>query len=127
MGWIPLSITSSIRLANRFYYVISDVFNAPAYFSCIGPRICIRFLILFCPRVFLVSFRYLIPFNRKAPVLLLIRRTAFRYWWLIVLNIVSSMVEAVTEGATLAVIFLAVDTLASSGNNLSKLMSNPLF
>ena len=66
-----------------------------AYFSCIGPRICIRFLILFCPRVFWFLFRYLIPFSQSACTVInsnsisVLVVNCFKYC--------SNVVEAVTE------------------------------
>ena len=50
-------------------------------------------------------------FQSKAPADCLIRQTARKQWKLLLVNIVSSLLEAFTEGATLAIIFLAVEHL----------------
>ena len=48
----------------------------------------------------------------QEPAAQLIRSTARQQWRLILLNLGSSLLEAFTEGATLAVVFLAVVFLA---------------
>ena len=48
----------------------------------------------------------------NAPADRLIRRTAREQWRLVALNLASSLVEAFSAGATLAVIFLSVETLS---------------
>ena len=48
----------------------------------------------------------LAPLRSDEPVDRLIRSTARQQWRLIVLNLSSSLVEAFTEGATLAVMFI---------------------
>jgi ATP-binding cassette subfamily B protein/subfamily B ATP-binding cassette protein MsbA len=50
---------------------------------------------------------------------LLIRRTARQQWRLIALNLVTSLVQAGTEGVTLAVVFLAVEVLSAPGGNFN--------
>jgi ATP-binding cassette, subfamily B, bacterial MsbA len=52
------------------------------------------------------------PLIEAQPAPALIRATARQQWRLIALNLGTSLVEAFTEGATLAVIFLAVDLLS---------------
>jgi len=54
------------------------------------------------------------PLLSKEPVALLVRHTARNEWRLIGLNLFSSVVEASTEGATLATVFLAVKVLSTS-------------
>lgn len=65
----------------------------------------------------------LAPILGRQPAGKLIRNTARRYWQLISINLVCSLFEALTEGATLGVIFLAVQVLTSDkeNNHLSKL------
>jgi ATP-binding cassette, subfamily B, bacterial MsbA len=57
--------------------------------------------------------RYLKPFLSQEPVALLIRDTALTQWRLLSLNVVSTLLEAITEGGTLAVVFLAVKILSA--------------
>ncbi|MEB3360570.1 MAG: ABC transporter ATP-binding protein [Synechococcaceae cyanobacterium] len=52
----------------------------------------------------------------KSPAARLTIISARKEWRLIVINFISSVFEALTEGATLGVIFLAVELLTSSGN-----------
>lgn len=73
------------------------------------------------------------PFRRlfrsllsQEPVAQLIRHTARQQWRLLILNLVSSLVEALTEGATLAVIFLAVEVLTKQGHQSLIWTRNPL-
>jgi ATP-binding cassette subfamily B protein/subfamily B ATP-binding cassette protein MsbA len=56
------------------------------------------------------------PLLDQKPASKLIRRTSKEQWKLIVVNIVSSLLEAFSEGATFAVIFLAVEVLTSPSN-----------
>ncbi|MFM7675422.1 MAG: ATP-binding cassette domain-containing protein [Synechococcus sp.] len=53
---------------------------------------------------------------KPTPVARLIRQTGRRQWRLLVVNFATSLVEAFSEGASLAVVFLAVQVLASSGS-----------
>lgn len=53
------------------------------------------------------------PLLSNQPAAKLIRKTARQQWRLIALNISSSLVEALSEGATLGVVFLAVEVLSA--------------
>lgn len=53
------------------------------------------------------------PLLSDKPAAQLIRQTARQQWRLIVLNLSSSLVEALSEGATLGVVFLAVEVLSA--------------
>jgi subfamily B ATP-binding cassette protein MsbA len=68
----------------------------------------------------------LAPFLSQEPVSLLIRQTAQQQWRLIALNLGSSLVEAFSEGATLAVVFLAVQVLSAPPGTPFSWTSNPL-
>ncbi|MCT0214360.1 ABC transporter ATP-binding protein/permease [Synechococcus sp. CS-1327] len=72
----------------------------------------------------------LAPLIGAQPAPALIRSTARQQWRLIALNFGTSLVEAFTEGATLAVIFLAVDLLSrpvsAAGGSAMNWASNPL-
>jgi ATP-binding cassette subfamily B protein/subfamily B ATP-binding cassette protein MsbA len=57
---------------------------------------------------------FLDPFFSQEPALLLIRKTARDQWKLIVLNLGCNLVGALSEGATLGVVFLAVKVLSAS-------------
>jgi ATP-binding cassette, subfamily B, bacterial MsbA len=69
--------------------------------------------------------RLVTPLFSQEPAAQLIRRTASQQWRLIALNLGSSVVEAFSEGATLGVVFLAVEVLSApaAGFNWA---SNPL-
>ena len=56
------------------------------------------------------------PFVSQEPVAQLIRQTARRQWRLIAVNLGSSVLEAFSEGATLGVVFLAVEVLSAPAN-----------
>ncbi len=62
----------------------------------------------------------------QEPAAQLIRSTARQQWRLIALNLGSSLVEAFTEGATLAVVFLAVDVLSAPAGTPFNWASNPI-
>ncbi len=62
----------------------------------------------------------------QEPAAQLIRSTARQQWRLIVLNLGSSLVEAFTEGATLAVVFLAVEVLSAPAVTPFNWASNPI-
>ena len=62
----------------------------------------------------------------QEPAAQLIRSTARQQWRLIVLNLGSSLVEAFTEGATLAVVFLAVEVLSAPADTPFNWTSNPI-
>ena len=64
------------------------------------------------------------PFIDQSPSGELVRSTARRQWRTIALNLGTSLVEAFSEGATFAVIFLAVGLLSSPGP--MNWASNPL-
>ena len=53
------------------------------------------------------------PFLSQKPAAKLIRRTARQQWRLIGLNLASSLVEAVSEGGTMAIVFFAVKVLSA--------------
>ncbi|MFY8148882.1 MAG: ABC transporter ATP-binding protein [Prochlorococcaceae cyanobacterium] len=57
----------------------------------------------------------LAPFCDPAPASRLIRQTARQQWRLLALNLATSLLEAFSEGASLAVVFLAVQVLSSDG------------
>ena len=65
------------------------------------------------------------PFLSQEPAAQLIRQTARQQWRLIAVNLGSSVLEAFSEGATLAVVFLAVEVLSARGDGLNW-ASNPL-
>lgn len=56
--------------------------------------------------------RLLAPLLSQQPAAQLIRSTARQQWRLLAVNLGSSALEALSQGATLAVVFLAVDVLA---------------
>lgn len=62
----------------------------------------------------------------QEPAAQLMRSTARQQWRLIVLNLGSSLVEAFTEGATLAVVFLAVEVLSAPAGTPFNWASNPI-
>ncbi len=55
------------------------------------------------------------PLLDQRPASRLIRQTARQQWKLIALSLATSVIQAVSEGATLGVIFLAVDLLGKTG------------
>lgn len=57
-----------------------------------------------------------------SPASALIRETARRQWKLLALNLGANLTAAVSEGATLAVIFLAVQWLSNSSKNNSQIL-----
>ena len=68
----------------------------------------------FCPSALLFYFHALLAqLLSQDPADKLIRQTALHQWRLIAVNLVSSVVEALTEGATLGVVFLAVELLSA--------------
>jgi subfamily B ATP-binding cassette protein MsbA len=62
--------------------------------------------------------RLLQPLTSQEPADRLIRNTAREQWRLIALNLGSSLVQALTEGASLGVVFLAVEVLSASADSL---------
>lgn len=70
--------------------------------------------------------RLLSPLVGHEPADRLIRDVARRQWRLLAVNLGSSLVEALTEGATLGVIFLAVELLTAAEEGTVSLGNNPL-
>ena len=70
--------------------------------------------------------RMLFPLAGHEPADLLIREVARRHWRLLAANLGSSMVEALAEGATLGVTFLAVELLTAAEKGPVPWGSNPL-
>jgi subfamily B ATP-binding cassette protein MsbA len=70
--------------------------------------------------------RYLNPFLSEEPVAVLIRETARKQWRLLALNLGSTLLEAFSEGATLGVVFLAVEVLSAPTSSPFNWESNPL-
>lgn len=68
----------------------------------------------------------LAPIFSEEPASMLIRQTARQQWRLIAVNLTSSLIEAFSEGATLGVIFLAVEVLSRSGSQGFDWSSNAL-
>lgn len=66
------------------------------------------------------------PFFSEEPAALLIRQTARQQLRLIALNLGSSLVEAFSEGATLGVVFLAVEVLSAPADTPFDWSVNPL-
>jgi ATP-binding cassette, subfamily B, bacterial MsbA len=54
------------------------------------------------------------PLKSQEPAYQLIRQTARAQWRLVTLNVTSNLVGALSEGGTLAVVFLAVEVLSAS-------------
>jgi subfamily B ATP-binding cassette protein MsbA len=65
-------------------------------------------------------------FFNQEPAAQLIRSTARQHWRLLAVNFVSSVLEALSEGATLGVVFLAVQVLAASDGTPFNWATNPL-
>ncbi len=57
--------------------------------------------------------KLLVPLLSQEPAAQLIRSTAIQQWRLLTVNLLSSVTEALSEGATLGVVFLAVQVLAA--------------
>jgi ATP-binding cassette subfamily B protein/subfamily B ATP-binding cassette protein MsbA len=68
----------------------------------------------------------LAPMVSQQPAAKLIRQTARQQWRLIVVNLGSSLAEAFSEGAILAVIFLAVEVLSAAPGTPFNWASNPI-
>ena len=68
----------------------------------------------------------LVPLLGQQPVARLIRQTARQQWRLIALNLGSSLVEAFSEGATLALVFLAVEVLSPTAGEAFNWSDNPI-
>lgn len=69
---------------------------------------------------------FLRPLLSQEPVSKLMRETARKQWRLIALTLGSSLVEAFSEGASLAVVFMAVQVLSAPVNSPFNWSSNPL-
>lgn len=69
---------------------------------------------------------FLRPLLSQEPVSRLMRETARKQWRLIALTLASSLVEALSEGASLAVVFMAVQVLSAPVNSPFNWSSNPL-
>lgn len=69
--------------------------------------------------------RLLQPFLSQEPAARLFRQTARQQWRLIAVNLGSSIVQAFSEGATLGVVFLAVEVLSARVDGFNW-ASNPL-
>lgn len=65
-------------------------------------------------------------FRGQEPASRLIRQTARQQWRLIVVNLLSSVVESLSEGATLGVVFLAVEVLSAPEGSRFNWASKPL-
>ena len=70
--------------------------------------------------------RLLQPFRSKEPVAQLLRETARKEWRLIAITLGSSLVEALSEGASLAVVFMAVQVLSAPVDAPFNWSSSPL-
>lgn len=68
----------------------------------------------------------LTPLFSQEPAARLIRQTARQQWRLLGLNLGTSLVEAGTEGATIGVVFLAVEILSKQGRKGFDWTTNPL-
>ncbi len=68
----------------------------------------------------------LAPLLSQEPVAQLIRRTARQQWRLLAFNLGGSLAEAVSEGATLGVLFLAVELLTSPATARERWAALPL-
>ena len=70
--------------------------------------------------------RLLEPLLSQEPAAQLIRSTARQQWRLLAVNLGSSVLEALSEGATLAVVFLAVQVLAAPEGTPFNWATNPI-
>lgn len=70
--------------------------------------------------------RFLAPLLSQEPALELIRSTARHHWRLLAVNLSSSLAEALSEGATLGVMFLAVEVLATPEGTPFNGATNPM-
>jgi len=66
------------------------------------------------------------PLMSQQPAAKLIRQTARQQWRLIALNLGCSLLEAVSEGATLAVVFMAVEVLSAPAGEPLGVAISPL-
>lgn len=65
-------------------------------------------------------------FRGQEPANRLIRQTARQQWRLIAINLLSSLLESLSEGATLGVVFLAVEVLSAPEGSHFNWASKPL-
>jgi subfamily B ATP-binding cassette protein MsbA len=70
--------------------------------------------------------KLLAPLLSQEPAAQLIRSTARQQWRLLAVNLGSSVVEALSEGATLAVVFLAVEVLSAPEGSGFNWSSHPM-
>ena len=70
--------------------------------------------------------RVLHPLRSQEPAAQLIRHTARQQWRLLVVNLVCSLLQAFSEGATLGVVFLAVEVLSAPAAEPFNWASNPI-
>ena len=66
------------------------------------------------------------PFVNREPGSQLIRETALQQWRVVLVNILSSFTESLTEGATLGLVFLAVEVMSSPSNAVSAWSKTPV-
>lgn len=67
----------------------------------------------------LYSFKtFLKPFFSQDPAAKLIRETVSKQWQVVLVNILSSITESLTEGATLGLVFLAVEVMSSQSSTI---------
>ena len=71
--------------------------------------------------------RYLSPILSAQPVAVLIRETARKQWRLLTLSLGSMLVEAFSEGVTLAIVFMSVELLSAPRGTATRWESHPLF
>ena len=67
------------------------------------------------------------PFRDQKPASVLVRQTAREEWKLIVLNLFCAILQAVTEGLTLGVMFFAVEVLSKPIGSVFSIGSYPVF
>jgi subfamily B ATP-binding cassette protein MsbA len=65
-------------------------------------------------------------FQGEEPASRLIRQTAYREWRLIVINLFSSVVQSLSEGATLGIVFLAAELLSAPEGSQFNWSNKPL-
>ena len=70
--------------------------------------------------------RLLQPLRSQEPAAQLIRQTARQQWRLLAVNAGGSLLQAFSEGATLAVVFLAVEALSAPAAEPFNWASNPI-
>ena len=70
--------------------------------------------------------KLLAPLLSQEPVAQLFRSTARQQWQLLAVNLGSGVVDALCEGATLAVVFLAVEVLSAPAGSSFNLSTQPM-